>query len=170
MTVARLSRMSFISYTGVWSVRLLPPTAPVAPTNSFACPGQGATAVDGGSGLGLGLSEHRPSERLDKFDEQNPGLDHVDSPFRDPPTRRIGSPPRQQGRAHSGLVTSSYGTVLRFTDPDGLAGILAPAQASDPSACPSLGPCGQSWCPVLSCGVLLRPQVGRNAERRSGDH
>lgn len=87
-------------------------------------------------GLGLGLTEHRPSAGLGTFDEQNPGLDHVGFSVSDiAQLEEWAAHLDSMGVAHSGLVTASYGTVLSFKDPDGVAlEFFAPAQTPDPSA------------------------------------
>ncbi|TLM80915.1 VOC family protein [Pseudarthrobacter sp. NamE5] len=87
-------------------------------------------------GLGLGLTEHRPSEGLGTFDEQNPGLDHVGfSVAGIAQLEEWEAHLDSMGVQHSGLITASYGTVLSFKDPDGVAlEFFAPAQAPDPSA------------------------------------
>lgn len=89
--------------------------------------------LDGG--LGLGLTEHRPSAGAGKFDEQNPGLDHVGFLVSDvTQLEEWAAHLDSMGVAHSGLVTASYGTVLSFKDPDGVAlEFFVPTQASDPS-------------------------------------
>lgn len=73
-------------------------------------------------GLGLGLTEHQLSEGADPFNEQNPGLDHVGFSVAEiSQLEQWASHLESMGVLHSGLVDASYGTVLSFKDPDGIA-------------------------------------------------
>ncbi|MET3176806.1 UNVERIFIED_ORG: glyoxylase I family protein [Arthrobacter sp. UYCu721] len=73
-------------------------------------------------GLTLGLTEHRPSQGPHKFDEQNPGLDHIGfSVSGNAQLEEWAAHLDNMGVRHSGLVTATYGTALSFKDPDGVA-------------------------------------------------
>lgn len=74
------------------------------------------------NGLGLGLTEHRPSENQNTFNEQNPGLDHVGLSVSDiSQLEEWAAHLDSMGVDHSGLMSAPYGTVLSFKDPDGVA-------------------------------------------------
>ncbi|QYF90709.1 VOC family protein [Arthrobacter sp. PAMC25284] len=77
---------------------------------------------DLGGGMSLGLTEHREAPGDTRFNEQNPGLDHVGFAVASGTELAEWAAHLDGiGVAHSGIVEASYGHALSFKDPDGIA-------------------------------------------------
>lgn len=75
-----------------------------------------------GGGASLGLTEHRTASGEGRFDEHNPGLDHVGfSVASSAELLEWAVHLDSLGVVHSGLIEAPYGTALNFKDPDGIA-------------------------------------------------